>query len=163
MQKGGYIHQVYKAPAMSGASATTTMEIMVKGMYTQASLISMLAPSPDWFVGVDGVELCGSGGKWKDSVTRNLQAWDAGTDSGMNFTSTDAPTMPQDVVTIITKDSDTILKGANAIADFAKITFTKYTSPATKAAPTSAATQSVSVGVVTLLSVALLTTMRLLH
>ena len=149
----GYIHMIYKADEMSGAAETTTMMITASGKYSQASFIAMIAPSPDWFVGVHGVELCGSDGKWKESMSMYLPAWDAGTDSGMNFTSENAPTLPQDVVTVITKDSETVLKGMNDIPAFAKITFTKYTA----INPPSSGVQGISATVGTFLSVAFLT------
>ena len=148
----GYIHMIYKADEMSGAAKNTTMMITASGKYSQASFIAMIAPSPDWFVGVHGVELCGSDGKWKESMSMYLPAWDAGTDSGMNFTSENAPTLPQNVVTVITKDSETVLKGMNDIPAFAKITFTKYT--ATN--PPGSGAQGISAAVGTLLSVAFL-------
>jgi len=57
------------------------------------SITSMIAPSPDWFVGVAGVDLR-PGGVWVDSVTVSLTAYDAGTDSGASYTSPNAATSP---------------------------------------------------------------------
>lgn len=34
----------------------------------QVSLISKMVPSPDWFIGIDGFDLC-KNGKWLDSIT----------------------------------------------------------------------------------------------
>lgn len=55
-------------------------------------------PSPDWFVGVDSLNLC-EGGKWKQEVTLDLQPFDAGTDSGFTFSSPNYPTVPQENIT----------------------------------------------------------------
>ena len=101
------------------------MEITVKDQYSVVSLISMIAPSPDWFVGVDSYDLCGGDGKWKDKRELDLLPWDAGTESGQQFTSTDIATMPQDFISIIDQNSDTVIK-ADASKPFAKITFEKY-------------------------------------
>lgn len=55
-------------------------------------------PSPDWFVGVDSLNLC-EGDKWKQEVTLDLQPFDAGTDSGFTFSSPNYPTVPQENIT----------------------------------------------------------------
>ncbi|MGI9611880.1 MAG: spondin domain-containing protein, partial [Acidimicrobiales bacterium] len=61
------------------------------------SLVTMLAPSPDWFVGVVDVSLF-DGDQWVEQVELDLIAWDAGTDSGPEFTSDDADTQPRDLI-----------------------------------------------------------------
>jgi hypothetical protein len=53
----------------------------VEPAHPLVSLESMLAPSPDWFTGVDSVALCGPAG-WIDDVTREAYVYDAGTKSG---------------------------------------------------------------------------------
>ena len=42
-------------------------------------------PSPDWIVGVSGLELCLANCSWVDHVQLNLYPFDAGTDSGMGY------------------------------------------------------------------------------
>ena len=64
------------------------------------SLTSMIAPSPDWFVGVAGLNLR-PGGEWLDSVTVELLAYDAGTDSGVSYRSANAVTAPPVPVSLI--------------------------------------------------------------
>lgn len=49
------------------------------------SLISMIQPSPDWFVGVSGIELCLSDCTWMENRIINMYPWDAGTDSGPTY------------------------------------------------------------------------------
>lgn len=65
------------------------------------TLTSMVAPSPDWFVGVAGVNLL-VGEEWISELTIDLYAYDAGTDSGVNYTSSDLPTSPADPIAAIT-------------------------------------------------------------
>lgn len=60
------------------------------------SILSKLAPSPDWIVGVSGLELCQADCSWAAQRIVNLYLWDAGTDSGTSFTSPDIPTRPQE-------------------------------------------------------------------
>lgn len=57
------------------------------------TLVAMIAPSPDWFVGVEGLDLR-PGGQWASQITVDLYAWDAGTDSGQGYSSGDSPTNP---------------------------------------------------------------------
>jgi len=44
-----------------------------------------MIPSPDWFVGLDSLDLC-RGGDWLDQLTVDLDPLDAGTDRGLTFT-----------------------------------------------------------------------------
>jgi len=63
------------------------------------TLVSMIAPSPDWFAGVAGLSLLGADGEWIQEQTVTLYGFDAGTDSGADFTSPDLVTTPRGVVT----------------------------------------------------------------
>lgn len=57
-----------------------------------------LVPSPDWFVGVDSINLC-DGNQWKENVSLVLFPYDAGTDSGFTFSSPNFETIPQEKIT----------------------------------------------------------------
>lgn len=57
------------------------------------TVVSMIAPSPDWFVGVSGLSLCDDG-EWVDSLVVDLYAYDAGTDSGIDYGSLNEPSVP---------------------------------------------------------------------
>lgn len=61
------------------------------------TLVTMIAPSPDWFVGVHGLDLR-PGGEWADSVTVELWAYDSGTDSGTDYTSANSDTDPAEPI-----------------------------------------------------------------
>jgi hypothetical protein len=61
--------------------------------YPLMTLVAMLAPSPDWFVGVSSLNLV-QGGKWVREIVVPLDVYDAGTDSGVTFTSPDLVTTP---------------------------------------------------------------------
>jgi Spondin_N len=58
------------------------------------TLVTMVAPSPDWFVGVSGLSLIENGG-WVAEKTIFLHPYDAGTDSGATFASADVATEPR--------------------------------------------------------------------
>ena len=65
------------------------------------TLVSMIAPSPDWFVGVSGLDLL-AGGDWVEQVVVELWPHDAGTDSGQTYVSPNQPTSPQAPIAQIT-------------------------------------------------------------
>ncbi len=83
------------SPGGATASFTATLD------HPLVSVVTMIAPSPDWFLGVSGLSLL-DGGDWVDSVSVDLFAWDAGTDSGANYTSPDQDTDPANPITLLT-------------------------------------------------------------
>ena len=54
----------------------------------------MVAPSPDWFVGVAGLSLLDAQGQWLAERTVDLYPWDAGTEDGDGFSMNNAATAP---------------------------------------------------------------------
>ena len=58
------------------------------------SLMTMIAPSPDWLAEISGIKLTDSSGNWKTSITVDVHATDAGTDSGLTYVSADEVTDP---------------------------------------------------------------------
>lgn len=71
---------------------------LLPSLYLQLSFIVRLVPSPDWFVGVESIDLC-DGDHWKENVSLDLFPYDAGTDSGFTFSSPNFETIPQDKIT----------------------------------------------------------------
>ena len=67
--------------------------------HPRVTLLSMVAPSPDWFVGVSGLSLLDAGADWLSSQTVNLYPWDAGTEEGTEFSLTNSATSPQEIIT----------------------------------------------------------------
>ena len=64
------------------------------------SVVTMIAPSPDWFVGVSALSLL-EDGAWVDEKVVELFPYDAGTDSGASYTSPNLPTAsPEGIFTI---------------------------------------------------------------
>ena len=90
----GSVGALFQARPIERMPGTTAFEITVDERHPLVSLATMIAPSPDWFTGVADVRLLEKGG-WIAEKTLALEAWDAGTDSGANFTSPDADTMPR--------------------------------------------------------------------
>ena len=59
--------------------------------------MSMIAPSPDWIVGIDSIPVC-KGSEWLDRIEYDAHLWDAGTDSGLRFTSRNQATNPREII-----------------------------------------------------------------
>jgi hypothetical protein len=53
----------------------------------------MIAPSPDWMIAINSINLR-EGGSWSNEIVIPLFPYDAGTDSGVNYTSGNQPTLP---------------------------------------------------------------------
>jgi len=77
-----------------------TLAGMVSQDYPLITLITMVAPSPDWFAGAESLNMLRNG-RWVDRVTVALLPWDAGTDSGISYASPDEVTDPRGVVTLL--------------------------------------------------------------
>lgn len=84
----GNTDQWVQFPAiLASAAGTRNHTITVNDNFPYLTLVSMIAPSPDWFVGVDTLALQTSNGDWKPSITTDLYIYDAGTDAGTLFAS----------------------------------------------------------------------------
>jgi len=58
------------------------------------SLMTMLAPSPDWLAEVHNIKLTDDLGNWKTSISIEVYTTDAGTDNGTTYISEDSDTNP---------------------------------------------------------------------
>jgi len=58
------------------------------------SLMTMLAPSPDWLGEINNIKLTDDLGNWKSSISIEVYATDAGTDNGTTYISPDSDTNP---------------------------------------------------------------------
>ena len=81
------------------SSSRTHNNVTFTSDHPRITLTSMIAPSPDWFVGVSGRSLLDSSGNWLSSLTVNLYPWDAGTENGTEFSLSNPPTNPRGVIT----------------------------------------------------------------
>ncbi|XP_037945543.1 spondin-1-like [Teleopsis dalmanni] len=94
------IRTIIKARGIAYPNVTgkTFAVFRVDSKHHLISLVSMIDPSPDWIVGVSGLELCLPNCSWVENKIHNLYPWDAGTDSGPSYMSADQPQIPPDVV-----------------------------------------------------------------
>lgn len=96
-QSSGNVQHLLKGGGVDRSPGTVALEFPVGAGHPQVTLVSMLAPSPDWFVGVTALPLS-EGATWRDEVIVELTPWDAGTDSGASYESPDSDTTPRGVV-----------------------------------------------------------------
>ena len=90
----GAAERVFTGGGIDKSPGTVSLEFDVSQRFSLVTLVSMIAPSPDWFVGVSGLPLF-ENGQWIDERRVELVPWDAGTDSGSSFFSPDQVTSPQ--------------------------------------------------------------------
>jgi hypothetical protein len=64
----------------------------------------MMAPTPDWFVGVIGLNLLDATGSWEDFISVNLFPYDAGTEEGVEFTLSNQSSKPHVPISLITEE-----------------------------------------------------------
>ena len=86
---------------VSGTSPTgeKAFEIEVSLSHPLFTLLSMIGPSPDWFVGVSGLSLVDESNAWRSSHAIDLFPYDAGTEDGEEFSLNNQPTSPRGTIT----------------------------------------------------------------
>lgn len=108
---------------LGSGAGTIVLEFDVVSTHDRVTLITMIAPSPDWFAGVSGQPLRDDNGNWLDEVTINLDPYDAGTDSGIDYTSSNLVTNPAQPIANA--------QGLSPFSDasLGTLTFTRLTNP----------------------------------
>lgn len=76
-------------------------DLVVTKEFPLLTLVSMIAPSPDWIIAINGYNLLDTGGDWKTSVTIDMFAYDAGTDSGIDYSSSNIVTNSPETISMI--------------------------------------------------------------
>ncbi len=82
----------------SSPTVTATFDIEVTNDRPLFTLLSMIGPSPDWFVGVSGLSLLNNQNQWLSSREVNLFPYDAGTEDGDGFSLSNPATSPQETI-----------------------------------------------------------------
>jgi hypothetical protein len=78
----------------------TSLTIDVSPQSPLVTLVTMVAPSPDWFVGVHGLDLR-NGSKWHNELMVDLFAYDAGTEQGTSFSLSNPDTVPRQPIALL--------------------------------------------------------------
>jgi len=97
---------------MSSSCGSLTFEIEATEAYPLVTLVSMLGPTPDWFVGVSGLSLR-DGGAWAEEIVIDLRPYDGGTRDNNAFALFGPLTTPPDPITLITAGSGQLITPAS--------------------------------------------------
>jgi hypothetical protein len=100
---GGTAEFVLSGGALNTSPGSISMEFDISQRFPLVTLVTMVAPSPDWFTGVDSLPLF-ENGAWVDSRAVTVYAWDAGTDGGNTYTSPDRTLFPKEPIARISGD-----------------------------------------------------------
>ncbi len=84
---------------------SVSVEFSVARNYPLVTLLSMLAPSPDWFVGINAQSMLDSNGAFIENLSVDLRLYDSGTDDGERFFADDAQTTPPQPITPLTSSA----------------------------------------------------------
>lgn len=80
----GTAYSLISGGGIGHSPGVVSVEFEISETHPLVALVSMIAPSPDWFVGVSGVSLR-ENEAWRQEVVVNLDPYDAGTDSGTTY------------------------------------------------------------------------------
>ncbi len=88
---------------LGSAKGTITKSFDVNENYPLVTLASMIAPSPDWFIAVNSINLRSGNNSvnngWKETFTIDLFPYDAGTEDGTTYSLTNSASNPIGVIT----------------------------------------------------------------
>lgn len=98
------------APAVNGVFDTIFNFTL---QHAAISFVSMIAPSPDWFVGLSSYSLI-QNNQWVDDITVPLYLFDAGTEEGDIFGYDNPTTNPQQPIKPLSASMATVLANGNA-------------------------------------------------
>ena len=136
---GGFINEINAAgaanavsgtnPAGGGPTPRTPFTVEFTSARPLFTLMSMIGPSPDWFVGVSSLSMLDDQNQWLASHSVDLFAYDAGTEEGDGFSLNNSSTSPRGTISS--------LKGMTPFSDvrMARLTFELQGSMGTNVAP----------------------------
>ncbi len=93
-------------------TGSTAIDLTFNTNYTRLSFASMIAPSPDRFLGVHDIDLFQSR-KWINDTTINILVYDAGTEEGDVFSYENPATSPQQNISLLTPTNASVLANGN--------------------------------------------------
>lgn len=98
---GGNVASRINGTGISNGTGGGTATVQISGSHSMVSIVSMIAPSPDWFISIHDLSLIRNGEYISDTII-NMGSYDSGTDSGTSFTSNNEATTPADTISLIT-------------------------------------------------------------
>lgn len=89
----GNAKEGFQADGIGTSLGSVIFDTVLTEDYPLLTILSMIAPSPDWFIASDGLLLF-DGTDWTQEVIFDVYAYDAGTDSGTDYASSNSDTNP---------------------------------------------------------------------
>eukprot|EP00958_Prasinococcus_capsulatus_P019746 scaffold2478_cov374-Prasinococcus_capsulatus_cf.AAC.2 len=100
--QGSTVGDYSVAGSIGSGSGTTYTTVTATPAYSSISMVSMIAPSPDWIVGVSGIDMCDrKTGLWKQAYSTYVYPVDAGTDNGLTLTAPNSDNTPHDPIAVL--------------------------------------------------------------
>lgn len=96
----GNAREVVRGGNISRSPGSTNAWFSADAENPYLTLVSMIAPSPDWFVGVHDLPLIADGA-WRQEWVVPLLAFDAGTDDGVSYRSPEADSSHTDPIALL--------------------------------------------------------------
>jgi hypothetical protein len=90
----------FESASLRNFPASTSLKFEASDTHAYLSALSMIAPSPDWFVGVSNLALK-QDNRWITDQTIPLIPWDAETEDGTQFSLNNAGSSPHTRVSIV--------------------------------------------------------------
>lgn len=106
----------------TASPAESSFEFKVNQSHPYISAISMIAPSPDWFVGIRDVNLYADN-QWLEEKVFNLKLYDAGSDNGVTFSAGNSAG-GDSIITLLTETAVDINQGVHSTSGKFVGTFT---------------------------------------
>ena len=122
MITAGMARSYFSGGGLGTGLSEREFEIEVSSEFPLVSVVSMIAPSPDWYVATENVELF-TNGEFVETLMVEGLSYDSGTDSGPTFTSPNDDTNPAEDISCIT--TSPLGNGTTVDPPMAYFTFTK--------------------------------------
>lgn len=90
----GHALESSRSDPLKDFGKTVVFEVKVDQAHPLVSAAAMIAPSPDWFAGVEATNLL-ENGAWVPSKTVEVMAWDSGGDDGATYLADDRNNDPK--------------------------------------------------------------------
>jgi len=119
----------YTDPQIDDVPGTNTFDIYMQAEWPLVSMVTMLGPSPDWFVGVSGLSLRDDG-KWITSLSVDLPLYDGGSKSDITPVMGGPDIIPPNPVGLVAYDTATgVYLPSDEPQNVARLTFKRVTTP----------------------------------
>ena len=103
-QNSGNTQEAPFDPIIAGSgidsSGMTSVTFMIHSEFPLVTLVAMITPSPDWFIGVAGLNLI-ENEQWVNTKVVDLEGYDAGTEDGIHFSTSNPASNPHGPISIL--------------------------------------------------------------